>query len=444
MITRIEIDGFKTFHEFSLDLKPFQVIIGPNGSGKSNLFDAIRLLSQLADQDLYTAFRSLRGEPRELFTLQPDGNYGTRMRFAVEMLVDPTVTDEWGDQEELEFSPLRYELEIERLDDPLNQLHVTHEYLASVGGSGEKPPEIFIRPARFNTLPALVFVRGRKTSGTKIQETMGKDPVLRLYLRSALSRFNTIDSAQALAVRQEMQHWGLLDLEPNTLRQPAPVNGYPMGSLLESSLPVVLFRMKSENPSPLRDVSRDMSTLVSGFREIDVERDDRRGEYYLTAKMNDGLNYPVRLLSDGTLRLLAMMTMKNDTQQRGTIMIEEPENGVHPAQLERLVRRLHEMASDIEDPKQAERPLRQLLINTHSPVLVKQLDLAKGELLFADMPTRVVPGVSTTKVTRIVPVLPEVSERSPEEAYSLTRALEYLNEADMTEARDYLLEAIRK
>lgn len=39
MLTRIEIDGFKTFHNFSLDLSPFLVIVGQNASGKSNLFD---------------------------------------------------------------------------------------------------------------------------------------------------------------------------------------------------------------------------------------------------------------------------------------------------------------------------------------------------------------------------------------------------------------------
>ena len=37
MLTRIEIDGFKTFEGFGIDLNPFMVILGPNASGKSNL-----------------------------------------------------------------------------------------------------------------------------------------------------------------------------------------------------------------------------------------------------------------------------------------------------------------------------------------------------------------------------------------------------------------------
>ena len=80
MLTRIEIDGFKSFENFGMDVGPLTVILGPNASGKSNLFDAIRLLSRLADTDLRTAVTDLRGEPHELFRRHPDGcsrrNYG--------------------------------------------------------------------------------------------------------------------------------------------------------------------------------------------------------------------------------------------------------------------------------------------------------------------------------------------------------------------------------
>ena len=92
MITRIEIDGFKSFQDFTLDLAPFQVIIGPNGCGKSNLFDAIQLLSDLADMPVNEAMQRVRGDVRELFSALPDGTRAERMRFAVEMRVPPTVT----------------------------------------------------------------------------------------------------------------------------------------------------------------------------------------------------------------------------------------------------------------------------------------------------------------------------------------------------------------
>ena len=65
MITRIEIDGFKSFRDFAVELKPFQVFIGPNGAGKSNLFDAIVLLSNLSSSfSLSDAFDKNRGGQR--------------------------------------------------------------------------------------------------------------------------------------------------------------------------------------------------------------------------------------------------------------------------------------------------------------------------------------------------------------------------------------------
>ena len=67
MITRIEIDGFKTFDRFALDLRPFTAVVGPNASGKSNLFDAIKFVSRLAQTDIRDAMQELRGRPEELF-----------------------------------------------------------------------------------------------------------------------------------------------------------------------------------------------------------------------------------------------------------------------------------------------------------------------------------------------------------------------------------------
>ena len=55
MLTRIEIDGFKSFENFGLNLNPLTAVVGPNASGKSNLFDALRFLSLLVKNDIRTA-----------------------------------------------------------------------------------------------------------------------------------------------------------------------------------------------------------------------------------------------------------------------------------------------------------------------------------------------------------------------------------------------------
>src|SRR5438876_8801901 len=125
MITQIEIDGFKTFKDFKVELAPFQVIVGPNGSGKSNLFDALKLLSRLADNDLNTAFQELRGETDELFTTLPSGRSVDHIHIAVDMLVNRKLKDRGEGEIELireevalrkevalKYTRLRYELEL--------------------------------------------------------------------------------------------------------------------------------------------------------------------------------------------------------------------------------------------------------------------------------------------------------------------------------------------
>ena len=48
MLTRLEVNGFKTFEKLDVTLTPFTMIVGNNAAGKSNLFDVIQLLSNLA------------------------------------------------------------------------------------------------------------------------------------------------------------------------------------------------------------------------------------------------------------------------------------------------------------------------------------------------------------------------------------------------------------
>ena len=68
--------------------------------------------------------------------------------------------------------------------------------------------------------------------------------------------------------------------------------------------------------------------------------------------MADGRSFPAQVLSDGTLRLLALATIKNDPQFHGMLCLEEPENGVYPQRLRTLARLLRRMATNFNDPEE--------------------------------------------------------------------------------------------
>ena len=70
------------------------------------------------------------------------------------------------------------------------------------------------------------------------------------------------------------------------------------------------------------------------------------------------------------MRLLALCILEYDDRHTGLLCFEEPENGIHPFRMEAMVNLLKELAIDFRD---GEGPLRQVIINTHSPVLVSKL-----------------------------------------------------------------------
>lgn len=453
MITRIELDGFKTFQNFRLEPGPFQVIVGVNGTGKSNLFDALRLLARLADADLRTAFQDLRGEAGELFRRLPDGRHSHQITMAVELFIDRRIQDSWGAVAELKFTRLRYEVQIQRRPDAhgLERLYVTHESLTPLVRGSDTWLKRYLGPERQKWLPKLTGGRSSPFISTSVKDGLAtialhqdghgglKSSVAERVERTILSGITNTEFPHAFAVREEIRSWHFLQLNPEVLRQPgsmlAPTIMAPDGS----NLPSTLARMRGEDPLLLKDVSRGLANLVPGIVAIELETDVARDRYLIHARTEDGNTFSSRVLSDGTLRMLALVTLKNDPQHRGVLCFEEPENGVHPFRLQQMAQLLRDLTTDFSDPEQQQFPLRQLLVNTHSPVLAGQPGISTN-LLFAQMVQRVQPGQNgrVDRITQITPVdaNPQLKlDLSPEEKqYTLNQVIHYLESANVHEA----------
>ena len=85
------------------------------------------------------------------------------------------------------------------------------------------------------------------------------------------------------------------------------------------------------------------------------------GHRYLVVHYRNGLEAPSWLVSDGTLRFLALTLLGYLPYPDGPYLVEEPENGIHPGNLETL---LDSLAS-IHDA--------QILVATHSPAVVRRV-----------------------------------------------------------------------
>ena len=157
----------------------------------------------------------------------------------------------------------------------------------------------------------------------------------------------------------------------------------------------------------------DYHLEVPGVMALNAELDPSASEYRVDLTMRDGLPFSSRVVSDGTLRVLALLTLMHDPRHRGLVCFEEPENGVHPARLKQLVRSLQSMVTrPADDTPDDAAPLGQLLLNSHSPVVLSALvgpDLRPlgDPVLFADTASVVDPSVQEVRRrTRLRPVMP--------------------------------------
>ena len=80
--------------------------------------------------------------------------------------------------------------------------------------------------------------------------------------------------------------------------------------------------------------------------------------------------------------------------------MEEPENGIHPANIEAMVDLVRDLAVDAQDAPSADNPFRQIIINTHSPYVVQLVD--PQDLLFADTSIRRAPNGSLAPALQLL------------------------------------------
>jgi len=78
-----------------------------------------------------------------------------------------------------------------------------------------------------------------------------------------------------------------------------------------------------------------------------------------------------------------LAVLELDPQATGVLCLEEPENGIHPARIPAILDLLKAIATDAEDSLGDDNPLRQVIVNTHSPVVVAHVD--DQDLLLAEL-----------------------------------------------------------
>jgi predicted ATPase len=122
---------------------------------------------------------------------------------------------------------------------------------------------------------------------------------------------------------------------------------------------------------PRRDRARlaeEFCDVVPIFGDVDLQP-TREGRHQIVFedRWKENLWYPANDVSDGSLLMLAILTLKYQEERATVLGIEEPERGLHPYLWQMALRELRRFARDVDG---------NVLLATHSPGLV---DLAKPE-----------------------------------------------------------------
>ncbi len=402
MLTRLKVTGFKNLVDVDVHFGPFTCVAGANGVGKSNLFDAILFLSKLADLRLLEAAQEVRGGHsagvKSLFH-RSGKTFHPVMSFTVEMIVPETGFDDLGQQAQASITFLQYSLSLTYQEDPESNsrgsLEILREELKHIPKGNAHEHLLFEHSAKHWRNSVILGARrspfvstdGKDADRTiKVHQDGGSSGQPRSYLartlpRTVLSRANAAESPTALLARREMQSWRLLQLEPSALRRSDKFTDPTLLGFDGSHLAATLDRLARTEEQRVQgggqriytQVANRLAELLEDVREVRIDRDERRELLTLEVIDRSGTPHPASVLSDGSLRFLALAILELDPDAEGLLCFEEPENGVHPERISAMLRLLQDIPTDSAEATGPENPLRQVIINTHSPAVVMQM-----------------------------------------------------------------------
>jgi len=433
MLTRLKVSGFKNLVDVDVSFGPFTCVAGVNAVGKSNLFDAIHFLSTLTDRPLIDAALSIRDEGgrttdiRSLFH-RVGNDYVDTMSFEAEMIVPEEGWDDLGQKAKATITFLRYSITIAYRTDnhawkSLGSLELLKEELVRIKQGEASRRLLFPHKPRWRKS----VVTGRRSSPFISTEGQGEDRLIKLHQdgqggralsrrardlpRTVLSVANAAESPTALLARREMQSWRLLQLEPSSLRKPDEFTAPGRLRMDGSHLAATLYHLarhgthrdqtesaKEETESLIYgQVASRLAELIDDVYEVGIDRDEKRELLTLQVTDRNRTAHPARALSDGTLRFLALAVLELDSEAEGLLCLEEPENGIHPERIASMLRLLEDIATDVDKPIGPDNPLRQVIVNTHSPAVVIQVP--GDSLLVAELKEGVRSGKCFKKVS---------------------------------------------
>ncbi len=305
-IENLAVKNYGCLEDVSIDLTSLNAFIGPNDSGKSTILRAVRTLAHFAASS-FGKVDGLWGHPfhPEVSGLQ-------------DMVIDGATGGGFGYR-------VRTPREDENYTEPIVE-------------------EIYNEQKTLNTVPRSPGANG----------IIGPDRTFGPEKGKAYSW-----------IQKQLRGVRLVRFDPDALRRPS--NLIPDGrqpSLQNDrgdGLPGVYDAIVNRDVEIFLQIQKDVRVLFPTVKRLRLKNISNQ-QKELEIELLDGAIVPARSMSEGMLLYLAFAAIPH-VDPVSVLLVEEPENGLHPARIADVVRILREISKET-----------QVLIATHSPLVVNELE----------------------------------------------------------------------
>ncbi len=294
-----------------MDLSNVNVLIGGNGVGKSNLISFFKLLNRLINRSFQEYVAQQSGADNLLYFGRKESDHiSLRIAFRNHDVSNTYAVD---------FIP-----------DKNNSFFLRNEEIAFIGRDGRVHPE-------------------QLGSGQVETRLYAHDTQIAYHVTQAFRGFNIYhfhDTGDASPVKQ------IANIEDNrVLREDG------------GNLSAFLYAMRETHPGNYRQIEAGVRSIAPFFKQFDLQpRATNRQTIQLEWNEAGSEKYfNAHSLSDGTLRMMCLITLLLQPDPPAVIIIDEPELGLHPAAIHVLAGLLRQVSKKT-----------QVIISTQSVTLLNQ------------------------------------------------------------------------
>ena len=284
MINRIEIENFKSIQKMDLELSPVNVLIGANGVGKSNFIGFFKLLKSMYDGHLQNYLAEEVGADNVLYFGLKNSDY------------------------------LSGRIEFDTTNAYFFTLNPNQEGELFFGTEGTQ----FYRDWGYGW-DKHDLGNGHKESILKARQR-GRYEYVKYYMNS-FKIFHFHDTSKTAKIKQK----GLID-DNQSLREDG------------GNLAAYLYLLQEKYPKDFRRIEMVIRSVAPYFERFNLSPDRKNEDVIRLEWKEKGSDkyFNAMHLSDGTLRFMALTTLLLQPEAPKTIIIDEPELGLHPFAINKL------------------------------------------------------------------------------------------------------------